>query len=329
VRDERQSALQQFVSRTLHSVAVVIVAASVAFLLLHFAPGDPISSLGDSANVLPEQRAQWRAQRGYDQPIVVQYGRWLLNIATGNFGQSAWLQRPVRDVLVDYLPNTIVLMSLALLASVVFGSAIGAWQASRANSRSDRAISFTTLVLYSIPEFWLALVLAYVFAYLLGVLPASGTISVGTYDSMPPWQQLIDRARHLVLPWTSLTLIGTAIFARYQRSAMYEQLREPYVRTARAKGVRSPGVYRHAWRNAVLPVVTILGLLLPALVTGAVFVENIFGWNGMGYVLLEAINRRDYELVSAIVILGSALTAVGSLLADTLRALLDPRLRVT
>lgn len=306
---------------------MVFVAASVAFLLLHFAPGDPISTMGDLASVSPEQRVQWRAQQGFDQPLAVQYGRWMGNVVQGNFGQSTWLQRPVRDVIADYLPNTVLLMSLALVASVLFGSALGAWQAARANSRTDRAVSFTTLVLYSIPEFWLALVLAYVFAYMLGVLPASGTISVATYDIMSPWHQFVDRLRHLVLPWTSLTLIGTAIFARYQRSAMYDALREPYVRTARAKGVAPRGVHQHAWRNAVLPVITILGLLLPALVTGAVFVERIFGWNGMGYVLLEAIGHRDYALVSAIVIIGSALTAVGSLLADVCRALVDPRLR--
>lgn len=310
----------------MHSIAVVFVAASVTFLLLHFAPGDPISAMGDMASVSPEQRAQWRMQQGYDQPIVVQYGRWLLKVAQGDFGQSSWLQRPVRDVIADYLPNTVLLMSLALLGSVLLGSALGAWQAARANSRADRAISFTTLVLYSIPEFWLALVLAFVFAYVFGILPASGTISVATYDIMSPSQQFVDRLRHLVLPWASLTLVGSAIFARYQRSAMCDALREPYIRTAWAKGVSRRGVHRHAWRNAVLPVITVVGLLLPALVTGAVFVERIFGWNGMGYVLLEAISHRDYFLVSAIIIIGSALTAAGSLLADLFRALVDPRL---
>lgn len=310
-------------------MAVVFVAATLSFVLLHFAPGDPFSSMADAANVAPELRAQWRAQQGLDQPLPVQYGRWLLRVAQGDFGQSTSRHRPVLNVIRDHLPNTILLMTLALGASVIFGSMLGAWQAEHANTRSDRAVSFSSLVMYSIPEFWLALLLAYVFAYKLGVLPASGTISVDTYDMLSPWKQFIDRARHLVLPWLSLTLIGTAIFARYQRTAMYDALREPYVRTARAKGVPARGVHRHAWRNAILPVITLVGLLFPAIVTGAVFVERIFGWNGIGNVLLSAINQRDYMLVSAIVIIGSALTAIGSMLADVARAIVDPRLHTT
>lgn len=308
---------------------MVVAAASLAFLLLHFAPGDPMSAMADMANVSPELRAQWRAQQGFDQPILVQYGRWMSELARGELGYSTNYHRPVRDVIADHLPRTMLLMSLALAASVVFGAWLGAWQGARAGSRADRSVSWLSLLLYSVPEFWLALLLSFLFAYKWHLLPASGMVSEATYDYMSTGQQLLDRLKHLVLPWLSLTLIGTAIFARYQRSAMHEALRAPYVRTARAKGLSARGVHNHAWRNAILPVVTVVGLFFPALVTGAVFVESIFGWNGMGNMLIAAIGARDYALVSAAVIVGSAMTALGSLFADVVRTLVDPRLRAS
>ncbi|MBL0169129.1 MAG: ABC transporter permease [Gemmatimonadaceae bacterium] len=306
---------------------VVVVAASAAFGLLHLAPGDPVSGIADMSNVSAELRAQWRAQGGYDQPIAVQYARWMADVARGRLGRSTSQQRPVIDVIGDRLPNTLLLMSLALAASVLLGTALGAWQGARAGSRRDRALTFASLLLYSIPEFWLALALLYVFAFRAHVLPATGMIDAAMYDSMTPWQQMVDRARHLVLPWLSLTLIGTAIFARYQRSTMRDVLRESFVRTARAKGLSESAVRRQARRAAILPVVTLSGLFFPALLTGAVFVERVYGWPGMGSALLKAVGDRDYALVSACVIVGSAMTALGSLLADVVRVILDPRLR--
>ncbi len=307
---------------------VVVVAASFAFLLLHLAPGDPISEIAELSSVPAELRLQWRAQAGYDQPIAVQYVRWMTDVAQGRFGHSTSQQRPVIDVISDRLPNTLLLMSLALGASVLLGATLGAWQGARAGTRRDRALTFGSLLLYSIPEFWLALALLYLFAFRLHVLPATGMMDVAMYDTMSPWQQLVDRAQHLVLPWLSLTVIGTAIFARYQRASMRDVLRESFVRTARAKGLDESTIRRQAWRAAILPVVTLSGLYFPALLTGAVFVERVYGWPGMGTALLTAINGRDYALVSACVIVGSAMTALGSLLADVVRVFVDPRLRV-
>ncbi len=288
-----------------------------------------MSSIADASNVPLELRAQWRAQQGLDQPVAVQYRRWIVDVARGRLGHSTSQQRPVVDVIGERLPRTLLLMSLALGASIVLGAALGAWQGARAGKSSDRALTFVSLLLYSIPEFWFALALLYLFAYRLHVLPATGMIDAAMYDSMTPWQQMIDRARHLVLPWMSLTVMGTAIFARYQRGTMCDIMREPFVRTARAKGLAEPAVRRHAWRAAILPVVTLAGLYFPALLTGAVFVERVFGWPGLGSALLDAIGNRDYALVSACVIVGSAMTAMGSLLADVVRALVDPRLRLS
>ena len=217
-------------------------------------------------------------------------------------------------------------MGCALSVSLVGGMFVGAWQGARAGSRRDRASSTALLVLYSVPEIWLALVLMLVFAYGLRWLPSSG-ITSETYSYLTPRQQLLDRLRHLLLPLTSLSVVGVSVFARYQRNAMQESMTQAFVRTARAKGLDESAVRREAWRNALLPVITVTGLLLPALITGAVFVERVFSWPGMGYAMIRAIEARDYPVVSASVILGSAVTALGAALADVAREIADPRLR--
>ncbi len=306
---------------------VVFAAASFAFLLLQLAPGDPFSDMITRSDVPPELRARWRAQRGLDQSVGVQYVRWIGNLAQGELGYSTSERRPVLDVISDRLPNTLLLMSVGLGASMLFGSLLGAWQGARAGRTGDRAVSFVSLMLYSIPEFWFALMLLFVFSYRLHWLPTTGMIEVAMHDSMTPAGQLIDRLRHLVLPWTALTVMGTAIFARYQRMAMRDTLREPFVRTARAVGLSEATVRRRAWRASMLPIITLAGVFFPALLTGAVFVEQVFGWPGMGSALVKAISTRDYELVSACVVVGSAMTAIGTLLADIAREVLDPRLR--
>ena len=313
--------------RVMQSVVVVIVASSFAFLLLHLAPGDPVSRMGIANGVPRELLAQWRHQEGYDQPMATQYTRWIGRVARGDFGHSSSQKRPVLDVIADRLPNTLVLMSLALSASILFGAAIGAWQGSRAGSRAERALSFVLLVVNAVPEFWLAMALLTVFALRIPILPAGGMIDVAMHDSMSTSEQLWDRLRHLALPWASLTLVGCAVFARYQRESMRDAMREPFVQTARAKGLSDRGARWHAWRTAILPIITMTGLFFPALFTGAVFVERIFGWPGMGEALVRAVGERDYALVSACVIMGSATTTVGALLADTARSYADPRLR--
>lgn len=272
-------------------------------------------------------RAQWRAQQGFDQPVGVQYVRWIGNVARGRLGHSTSQQRPVADVIADHLPNTLLLMGCALTASIVLGALLGAWQGTHGGTRRDRFASFVSLVLYSVPEFWFGSMLAFVFAFRLGWLPAGGMVDVAMHDSMSTAERIEDRLRHLVLPVTTLVVFGTAVFARYQRAAMRESITLPFVRTARAKGMSEPAVRWQAWRNAVLPIVTLGGLYFPALLTGAVFVEHVFGWPGMGGVLVQAIYKRDYQLVSAGVILGSAMTSLGNLLADVVRAMVDPRLR--
>lgn len=312
------------IRRLLQSVTVVFSAATLAFVLLQLAPGDPATALGEG--MAPERRATIRAQYGLDDSLATQYGRWLWSLVRGDLGWSRDQHRPVAAVLADALPRSLFLMGCALIVSVVGGMLIGAWQGARAGSRRDRTTSTALLVLYSLPEFWLALVLLVVFAHQLGWLPATG-ITDEMHRYMSTRQQFVDRVRHLVLPLTSLSLVGVAVFARYQRDAMQESMTQAFVRTARAKGLTESAVRRQAWRSALLPVITLSGLMLPALITGAVFVERVFAWPGMGFAMIRAIEARDYPVVSAGVILGSAVTALGAALADIAREIADPRLR--
>lgn len=293
-------------------------------MLMHIMPGDQFALYGE--HVPAEIKARWAASRGTDQPVAVQYARWLRDIASGYLGWSQSRHASVATVILGVVPNTMLLMALAFTSSLVLGVAIGAWQGARARSPGDRIVTAASLLLYSTPEFFLGLLLSAVFAYRLHIFPANGMSSVeASYQSLP--DRMWDVARHLVLPWLSLTLVGTAVFARFQRAAMEERIAEPFVRTARAKGLSERAVRGHALRASLIPVVTLAGVLLPTLLTGAVLVEQIFAWPGLGLEFVRAVNTHDYDLVAGIAIVGSAMTVVGSMLADVGRAIIDPRLR--
>jgi peptide/nickel transport system permease protein len=314
--------------RLLHALTVVVFAATLAFVLLHLAPGDPFTSMFSGPEVSEAVRQYWREYYGFDRPLPEQYLRYARGVLAGELGWSAPLQRPVADVLADALPNTLLLMSAALLVSFALGIGLGVLQAMRRGRGDDRAIGAVTLFFYSVPDFWLALGVLVVFALWLGAFPVTGMYDPVMYDFMSPADQLLDRLHHLALPVATLALLSAAVVARHQRSAMLEVIDEDYVRTARAKGARERSVIaRHALRNALLPVITLVGLAFPALLGGAVFVEKVFAWPGMGSLAVNAINTRDYPLLTACVIVGSAMVAVGGVLADVLSRLVDPRLR--
>ncbi|HEY0930846.1 MAG TPA: ABC transporter permease [Gemmatimonas sp.] len=315
---------RRLLARTWQCALVILSAATLAFLCLHLAPGDPASALGE--NVTPEVRARMRALYGFDEPLLTQYVRWLGALLRGDLGWSTQQQRPVSAVLADALPNTLMLIVPAFALSAAIGMLVGAWQGVHARSRRDRITSNVLLVIYSVPEFWLAMALMLLFARTWQVLPATGVTSE-MHAYMSTGDQLLDRLRHLVLPLTSVTLIGVATFARYQRNSMRDTVGQPFVRTATASGLPRSRVLRGAWRASVLPVITLGGILLPSYLAGVIFVEQIFSWPGLGYVLLRAIAARDYAVVAASVVLGSTLTALGAWLAEWLREQADPRLR--
>jgi peptide/nickel transport system permease protein len=234
----------------------------------------------------------------------------------------------VRDILVDYVPRTLELMSLGLLLSFAVGIALGVLEARRQGTFADWGSRGITLFFYSMPDFWLALMLALVFAYWLPIFPISGIENVIAAPTYGFWQRAADHLRHLVLPVTALVLMTCAGVARFQRAAMLDAIRLEYVVTARAKGVSENVIARHhVLRNALLPIITLAGLMLPMLLGGAVLVELVFSWPGMGFITATAVGSRDYALVTSSVLVTSALVVVGTIAADLLYALADPRVR--
>jgi peptide/nickel transport system permease protein len=316
------------VSRLLQAVVVVLVVATLTFALIRIAPGDPFAAALDNPSVTAAVRAEWRSAYGLDRPIPEQYVRYLGAVARGDFGWSFSMQRPVREAIAAAFPKTLLLMGTALVLSFAAGIALALIQAGRAGSATDRAVTTASLFVYSLPDFWLALMLLVVFALGLGVFPAGGAADPLLHDQLGAWGRMVDTVRHLVLPASTLALIGTAMVARYQRGALLDVLPQDFIRTARAKGAPERTVLRrHALRNALLPTLTLLGLSIPALFGGSVFVEKIFAWPGMGLLAVTAVATRDYALVTAVVVIAGVAVVAGNLLADVLYAIADPRVR--
>ncbi len=315
----------RLLARAWQCVLVILTAATLAFVFLHLAPGDPASALGE--HVPPDVRERMRALYGLDQPLLRQYLEWLRALLSGDLGWSIQQQRPVSQVLAEALPNTLILILPAFALSVAGGICLGTWQAVHARSRRDRITSATLLVIYSVPEFWLAMILMLFFSRTWHLLPATGATSE-LHAYLTTAGRIADRLRHLVLPVTSVSLIGIATFARYQRNSMRDAVGLPFVLAAEARGLSRLRVILAAWRASVLPIITLGGILLPSYLAGVIFVEQIFSWPGLGRVLLTAISSRDYAVVAASVVLGSTLTALGTWGAEWLRELADPRLRL-
>ena len=314
-------------SRLAQVAIVVVLVATITFFLIHQAPGDPFSASLEDPNITEAVRAHWREAYGLNRPLPEQFFRYVASVARGDLGWSHSVQRPVADELRDKLPNTILLMGLALLASFAVGIGAAVVQVMKRGSLTDRIISGVSLFLFSMPEFWLALMTLFLFAYRLHRFPIGGMTEVGTHEFLSSVGKVRDIARHAVLPVATLTMILSAVVARYQRAALLDVLPSEYVKTARAKGLPERTIVRHhALRNALLPTISLFGLAFPALLTGAVYVEKIFSWPGMGMVIVDSIGKRDYPLLMASVIVGSVVVALGSLLADLLYMIADPRI---
>lgn len=314
--------------RLAQGVVIVFVVVTVTFVLIQLAPGEPFAPLLEDPRNTPESVAALRAQYGLDLPLPVQYARFLGGALTGDFGSSFVHQRPVSVVLGDALPRTLLLMGVALVLGFAGGIGLGAWQGARAGSRAERVTGSISVLVAALPDFWLALLAMLIFAQTWHLLPVSGMVEPAVHPYLSPAGRILDVARHLVLPAGTLAVIVAAAVSRYQRSAMLETLPEPFVRAAHARGISRRGVvFRHALRNALLPAITLGGLAVPALLGGAVFIETIFSWPGMGRLAVDAVAARDYPLVLGSVVLSSVLVVAGSLLADLLHAAADPRLR--
>lgn len=313
---------------------VVFVVVTVTFLLINLAPGDP-ARLWIPPGAGEAELAAARRALGLDRPLPVRYATWLLDFVRGEWGTSLQQQRPVSQVIAGALPHTIVLSGLSLLVTYLAGIGIGVIQAAKRRTAVDTGLTVTTLFLYGLPSYWLAIMLVLVFSYgaaRLGwpgwlQLPAMGVTGLDA-EFLSPWGRLVDRVRHLVLPLATLSVIGAAGHARYVRGAVLDVRDLDFVRTAYAKGLPRLAVeLRHVLRNALLPVITLLGLSLPALFSGMVFIEVIFAWPGMGRVMVDAVIARDYPVVMATTAIFAVLVVLGNLLADLLYAVADPRLR--
>ncbi len=317
-----------FLARRLGAaVLVAFGVATITFLLIHLAPGSPLAGSGENPYVSAEAIAQMRRNFALDRPIHVQYVHYIANLVRGDWGISFTMHRPVIDAFRDALPNTLLLAAAALLVDFLLGITVGTLQGMRPGSHLDRVSSAVTLTLYSVPQFWLGLMLVLVFGQELGWLPVSGVVDPALYHARGVLGKVLDRVEHLVLPALTLGLIGAAATARYQRAAVLEVVRQDFIRTARAKGLSEGAVALHALRNAILPTITLFGLSLPMLLSGAVLVETVFAWPGMGRLAVEAIQRRDYPVVTGAATLVALAVVAGNLVADVLTRIADPRTR--
>jgi peptide/nickel transport system permease protein len=314
--------------RLLQAVPLLFGIVSATFIAAHAAPGDPMDMYLDPTRrrqADPELIEAIRRKHGLDQPIHVQYVRWVANVARGDLGESFRYRRPVADLLLERIPYTLQVTFLALLFGTLLGVALGIFSAVKQYTALDEAITLGSLAIYAMPLFWLALMLVLVFSVNLGWFPTSQTRSLH-YDSLSAAGRVLDRLWHLALPVFVLGVGMAAGKARYMRGKLLEVLSEEYVLAARARGLPERRVIlRHALRNALIPVITMLGMSLPFLVGGSLFVESVFGWPGIGTLAVEATSSRDYPLLLATTLLTAVMVVLGNLLADVLYAVVDPR----
>jgi peptide/nickel transport system permease protein len=312
-------------------VPVLLGITIISFTVMKMAPGDPTSLLTDlNPNMNEEAIKRIRAHYGLDQPVYVQYGKWLKNMLMLDFGKSfAPDNRPVIDKILERIPITLLINVLSMMLILSVAIPIGVMSAVKKDSLFDRGTTIFVFLGFAIPTFWLALLLMILFGVKLDWLPISGFRSLN-YAQLSFPEQIVDVAKHLILPVFVSAFGGLAGMSRYMRSNMLEVIRQDYITTARAKGLDERTViFKHALRNALLPVITILGLSVPGLIGGSVIFETIFAIPGMGQLFYQSVMMRDYPTIMGILVIGAVLTLLGNMLADLFYSLADPRIRVT
>jgi len=319
--------LKRFLTLIITLLGITII----SFSIIHLAPGGPLSPLTEfNPKITPEYREKLVKMYGLDKPLYIQYLNWLKGIIKLDFGKSFSLdQRPVWDKIKERLPITIFINALSLILILLFSIPLGVYSAVKAGSTFDRIITIITFIGYAMPSFWLAIILMMIFGVKLQLLPISGLHSTIGYDEMSLLQKVFDWAKHLICPLFVATFGGMAGVLRYVRNSTYEVLKSDFILFARAKGLPEKVIiYKHALRNALLPLITILGLSLPGLIGGSVIFETIFGIPGVGQLMWQAVMARDYPVIMANLFLISLLTLLGNFLADIGYALADPRIRL-
>ncbi len=313
-------------SRLAWAVPIVLAILVINFLIIHIVPGDPIQALVGDFPAPPGYAEQVRKEFGLDQPILVQLGLYLQNLATGNLGFSFANRQPVLGLLLDRAVVTLMLMLPALTLAAIVGIVLALAAAPRAGSLYDSGITAVSLVGYSVPIFWLGQILVIVFAIKLQWLPAQGMVSMR--ETLTGWPKLKDILWHLVLPAFSVTIYYLAVVARVTRASVLEAMSQDWVLTARAKGLtRREVLWRHILPNALIPVATVIGYNFGYSLTGAIMVETVFAWPGLGQLFITSIGNRDYPVLQGIFLFTAITVVLANVATDVLYAFLDPRVR--
>jgi peptide/nickel transport system permease protein len=315
-------------SRIASGLVIILAILVLNFLIVHLVPGDPLHALLGDFPVPPGYAEQIRAEFGLDQPIATQLGLYLLNLLRGNLGFSFANRLPVLDLILGRLGPTLLLMLPALFFAALLGVVMGVTAAPRAGSAQDSALTALALFGYSVPIFWLGQLLVIVFSIQLGWLPAQGMKSMR--EEYEGWEAFTNLLRHLVLPGFSVMIFYIAIVSRVARASVAEALHHDYVLTAKAKGLSPRTIlWRHVLPNALIPVVTVIGYNFGHSLTGAILVETVFAWPGIGSLFITSITNRDYPVLQGIFLLAGVSVVVINILTDILYALLDPRVRTS
>jgi peptide/nickel transport system permease protein len=314
------------VGRLLQSAVLLAFIATIGFFIIRTAPGDPVLYLYGAQNISAETLGALRHEWGLDRPLAEQYWTYVTNVGSGNLGYSQVNREPVSAILARSVPRTLLLMAPSILLAAVGGVVLGTTACRRLNTAADYIIGAVSMVGYSTPPFWLAILLIVIFASTLGWLPTQGMSTLGA--SYRGLAHVLDVVKHMVLPVAVLTWWYLAAFARLTRASMLEESRKPYLMTARMKGLSERRVfYGHALRNASRPVLTVLGVYLGTMLAGAVMTEVVFAWPGMGRLTFSAIVQRDYPVVLGVFIVSGTAVVMTNLAIDLLYAVIDPRIR--
>jgi len=314
--------LRFIASRCVHAIPVLVGVSIIAFLILRLAPGDPVQLMLPSHATRDEIEAL-RASLGLDRPLATQYVLWVGQVLQGNLGTSLFTSGPVLDELLERFPNTLILTGAAIGLAIALGMPLGIVAAAKRGTALDTGSMIASVVGWSMPNFWIGLILVIVFSVWLRWLPTGGM-----YDIMAEERRLADLARHLVLPATTLAVGHMAYVARFTRSSLLEALGQDYIRTARAKGLGERlVVLRHGLRNSLIPIISVLGVSIGHLLGGAVIVETVFSWPGLGSLMVHSIMNRDFPVVQGAMLFAAVVFILVNLVADLLYAAVDPRIR--
>lgn len=314
------------IRRILEIIPVFLFIVVLVFFLTRSAPGGPVSGM-INPRMSPDQKAQITRNLGLDKPVYQQFFTWAKEVVKGNLGYSIKYQKPVTAVIGDFIWSTFILSFFSLLISLLIGVPAGIISATKQYTFADTFVTIFSLIGISLPAFFFALLLIKFFAIDHNIFPLYGMLDQSVRGT-GFFKESLNLLWHLILPGTVLGLGSMASFTRYTRSAMLEVIQQDYIRTARSKGLKEMVIiYRHALRNAMIPIITLLGFWIPSLFSGAVLTETIFGWPGLGKISVNSIMARDYPLLMGVVMMGSILTLIGMLLADVLYAIADPRIK--